>query len=95
MLKAAIRSLNQNCAMNRAPEMSSTTTHAPLRSTTSAPTTTTYSRPMKNIVVTMREVRPRCGGESGSCHASQSSKPQSPWSSPEEPRLIRGTARVP
>lgn len=59
MLYAASRSPNQNWATNSAPAITTTTGHEPRRNATSTPTTTTYSSPIRNMVVTMRVVRPR------------------------------------
>lgn len=58
---AAMRSLNQNWATNIPPVRIRMTGQAPRRTASSTPTRTTYSSPMKNIVLTMRVVRPRSG----------------------------------
>jgi hypothetical protein len=63
MLNAAIRSLNQNWATNSPPAISRMISHAPLRKTSSAATTTTYSRPIMNIVSSIRLVNPRSGAK--------------------------------
>ncbi|WP_239081997.1 hypothetical protein [Streptomyces sp. SID9727] len=59
MLNAAIRSLNQNCATNIPPVITRITGQAPRSTARSTPTSTTYSSPIRNMVVTMRVVRPR------------------------------------
>ncbi len=58
---AAMRSLNQNWAMNRPPVMIRMIGQEPRRAARSTPTKTTYSRPIRNMVVTMRPVSPRSG----------------------------------
>ncbi|MGY3682047.1 hypothetical protein ACVWXU_005670 [Streptomyces sp. TE33382] len=58
---AAMRSLNQNWATKRPPVMIRMIGQDPRSTTSSTPTRTTYSRPMKNMVLTMRVVRPRSG----------------------------------
>ena len=59
--KAAMRSLNQNWAMNRPPAMIRMIGQEPRRTARSTPTRTTYSSPIRNMVLTMRVVRPRSG----------------------------------
>lgn len=59
MLNAAIRSLNQNWATNMPPVRTRMIGQAPRSTARSTPTSTTYSSPIRNMVVTMRVVRPR------------------------------------
>lgn len=59
MLNAAIRSLNQNCATNMPPVRTRMIGQDPRSTARSTPTSTTYSSPIRNMVVTMRVVRPR------------------------------------
>ncbi len=61
--RSVIRSLNQNWATNRPPEISTTIGHAPRSSTISRPVNPTYNSPIRNIVPTMRPVRPRSGAK--------------------------------
>lgn len=61
MLKAAMRSLNQNCAMNMPPTKIRMIGQAPRSTASSTPTRTTYSRPIRNMVPTMRVVNPLSG----------------------------------
>lgn len=56
---AAMESLNQNWATKSPPTSSTISGQEPRATASSTPTRTTYSSPMKNIVMTMRAVSPR------------------------------------